>query len=107
MLSSLQIRRNTGVPAFLRVCIVILAIVAMLGVATGSTSPAHLHAKAPSGGCDICFAAHVASLEAKTNTAILQTPQVFGRITAFSALSSYRLLYRSSFLTRGPPSLSL
>lgn len=104
MLALLQLRRTTGSPAFLRACIVLLAIVALLGVATDSTSPAHLHAKAPAGGCDICFAAHVASLEAKTATAILQTPQVFGLITAFLAFSTYRLLYKCSFLSRGPPS---
>ena len=107
MLSSLQLRRTAGSPAFLRVCIVLLALVALLGVATDSTSPAHLHAKAPAGGCDICFAAHVASLEAKTGTAMLLTPQVFGRLASFCVVSGYRLLHESSVLSRGPPFLSL
>ena len=107
MLLNPQIRRNGGIAVFLRVCIVLLAIAAMLGVATSSTSPAHLHPKAPAGGCDICFAAHVAALEAKTVTTILQTPQVFGRVTACATVSSYRLLCRNPFLTRGPPFYSL
>ncbi|MES1260147.1 MAG: hypothetical protein ABUS49_00320 [Acidobacteriota bacterium] len=107
MLFNPQIRRNGRLSAFLRVCIVLVAIVAMLGVATSATSSAHLHPKAPAGGCDICLAAHVASLEAKAVTTILQTPRVFGRITASATVPGYRLLYRSSFLTRGPPSFSL
>ena len=107
MIKTVQIRRNGAIAASLRVCIVLLAIAALLGVATGSNSPAHRHAKAPAGGCEICFAAHVASFEAKAFRAILHAPQVVGRIALCPAVSCYRLFYRSSFLTRGPPSISL
>lgn len=85
----------------------ILALAAMIGIATASTSPAHFHAKPPSNGCDICFTAHIASLEAKTIAAAIQAPQVHDCILAAVAISGYRLFRGKAALTRGPPSLSL
>lgn len=80
----------------------------MLGVATAAASPAHFHASAPARGCDICFTAHIASLEAKSIAALIQTPQTHGfLITGLAISSGYQLFRTKASLTRGPPSLSL
>lgn len=107
MIRNVQTRSNTGIagllPAWLRILVMVVAIAAVLGVATGSASPAHFHLKAPAGGCDICFAAHVAAFEAKSLAVSLQAPHVVERITTCSAISGYQLYLSKSSLTRGPP----
>ena len=87
-----------------RAVILLLAIAAMLGVAAASSSPAHFHAKPPANGCDICFTAHIVSLEAKAIPAIVHAPRVYGFLAPSAAVSGYRLLRGSESLTRGPPS---
>src|SRR5882757_5847358 len=87
-----------------RFFVMLLAIAAMLSVATASSSSAHFHAKPPANGCDVCFAAHVASLEAKTIAPVALAPRAHGWITLCSAISGYQLFRSKAFLTRGPPS---
>jgi hypothetical protein len=86
-----------------RFVILLVALAAMLGVVTASSSPAHFHAKPPANGCDICFTAHVASVEAKVVAATVHAPHVHGFIVLRTAISHYRLLRGESSLTRGPP----
>jgi hypothetical protein len=90
-------------PGTFRFLILLLAIASVLGVATAASSPAHFHANPPSSGCDVCFAAHVASLEARTVAALIHTPVLYGHVTLLAARSGYRLFRSSASLTRGPP----
>lgn len=94
-------------PGTFRFLIVLLAIASVLGVATAASSPAHFHANPPSSGCDVCFAAHVASLEAKTIAALTYAPVLYGQVALLPALSGYQLFRSSASLSRGPPSLTL
>src|SRR5438132_11984977 len=88
----------------IRYFVLLLALAAMLGVATASSSSSHFHAKPAASGCDVCFAAHVASLEAKTIAPGPVAPQVHGSITLCAGISGYRIFRNKAFLTRGPPS---
>jgi hypothetical protein len=87
-----------------RFFVLLLAIAAVLGVATATASPAHFHANPPSNGCDLCFAAHVASLEAANIAAATHTPLWDGHITLCSPVLGYQLFRSKASLTRGPPS---
>jgi hypothetical protein len=94
-------------PGSIRFFVLLIAIAALLGVATVSSSPAHFHANPPANGCDLCFAAHVASLEARTIATVDHALLLQGRIVLCSAISGYQVFRSKAFLTRGPPSLSL
>ena len=111
MIRNVQTFGRTGMagrlPAWLRIVVMVVAIAAIVGVATGSASPAHFHLKTPAGSCDICFAAHVAAFEAKSVAVVLQAPHIVGRIATCSAISGYQLYLSKSSLTRGPPALAL
>src|SRR5947208_478577 len=91
-------------PGKFRFFVLLIAIAAVLGVATASASPAHFHANPPANGCDLCFAAHVASLEAAIIAAVAHAPLWHGHITVCSPISGYQLFHSKASLTRGPPS---
>lgn len=87
-----------------RLIVLLLALTAMLGVATASASPAHFHAKPPATSCDICFTAQLASLEAKAIGAIPLVCPVQICLIAAAPDTRYRLFRTDPALTRGPPS---
>jgi hypothetical protein len=108
MMMNVQVRRKIGVAVWLRLCVIMVAIAALLGVAAGSTAPEHLHAKAPAGGgCDICFAAHIASPQAASSVRALPAPEVTGSVSLYKACPGYQFVRSSSPSTRGPPSSQL
>jgi len=107
MLLNLHRRKDRGMSRWLRILVMAFAIVAILGVATGSASPAHFHLKAPAGGCDICFAAHIASFEAKSLASFLAVPEQAGQTVICTAASGYQSFRSRSSLSRGPPTLAL
>jgi hypothetical protein len=94
-------------PGKFRFFVLLIAIAAVLGVATASASPAHFHADPPTNGCDLCFAAHVASLEPGAIAAVTHAPLWDGPITLCSPIPGYQIFRSSAYLTRGPPSSSL
>src|SRR4051812_17199099 len=91
-------------PGKLRFLVVLIAIAAMLGVVTASASPSHFHSNPPASGCDLCVAAHVASLEAAIIASVAHAPLWHGHITLYSPVSGYQLFRSEAALTRGPPS---
>jgi hypothetical protein len=88
-----------------RTAILIAAVLALLGVAMASTSPAHFHERA-GGRCDICATAHVVSLEAQTVFHFVGSVAVCDRLAPPAAASAYQLLLDSASSSRGPPSLA-
>jgi hypothetical protein len=108
MIRSLKVRNIIRGTGWLRFLVIMVAIAALLGVAAGSVTPAHFHAKAPAGGiCDICFAAHLASPEAASTVSVLQSPETAGMVSACETCAGYQLIHSSSVSTRGPPSTQL
>ena len=90
----------------LRICAMLVALIALLAVSAAAESPAHFHLKQPPSGCDLCFAAHLASSGAQ-DTQPWQAPDVEARNTIVSAFFGYERISRNRSLSRGPPSLSL
>jgi hypothetical protein len=108
MIRSLKVRNIIRGTGWLRFLVIMVAIAALLGVAAGSVTPAHLHAKAPAGGsCDICFAAHLASPEAASLASVLPAPETEGNVSVCETCAGYQLIHSTSFSTRGPPSTQL
>lgn len=108
MIRNLKVRSITPGSGWLRFLVIMVAIAALLGVAAGSVTPAHFHAKAPAGGsCDVCFAAHVASSEAQKSVSVLPVPETADRTAVCATCGGYQLIHSSSSSTRGPPSTQL
>lgn len=85
-----------------KILILLLALIAMLGVATASTSPAHLHLTSSSNRCDLCFTAQIAAFE-NPSVQLLQLPAVTGRLSLFLAVTTYIPVNSQPNCSRGPP----
>jgi len=75
-------------------------------VATASASPAHAHLKTPDAGCDVCFTAHITSVETPSAYVFL-APEIRGVVTILPVLLGYQPCDSESFSSRGPPSVVL
>jgi hypothetical protein len=93
-------------PRTLRTFVLLVAFVAMLGVATVSASPAHFHADSSANGCNICFAAHTVAFETPSIQAIL-CPEPGGRAAPLVPVPAYHACAAQVSFSRGPPTSSL
>ncbi|GEM_PF-5230536 len=91
-------------PRVLRIAAVLLALIALLGVASAAASPAHIHLTTPDAGCDICLTAHMAAADTPC-TLVFLAPEVRGVLTVLPVLSGYQAHSSESTYSRGPPSL--
>ncbi|HXJ39025.1 MAG TPA: hypothetical protein VNH18_07090 [Bryobacteraceae bacterium] len=89
-----------------RLCVLFVVILALLGVATASASPAHFHPKTAT-GCDVCLTASHTAAAKLGSTQLLQAPQTRRAATLILAHFRYELLRYHASHTRGPPSLAL
>lgn len=89
-----------------RLLVLFAVILALLGVATASASPAHFHPKTAT-GCDICLTASLTAGAEVAEIQVLAVPQQRGMLEAPAASSFYSLLRYHATHTRGPPAHSL
>jgi hypothetical protein len=89
-----------------RVCVLFAVILALLGVATATASPAHFHPKTAS-GCDLCLTAGLTAAAELAQVQALPAPQTRTLAGVMLAQSSYELLRYHASHTRGPPSTAV
>jgi hypothetical protein len=85
-------------PRALRICVLMLAIFAMLGVSAAS---AMLIDSSPN-GCNICFVAHTVAFETPSAQPLFG-PEIVGRATLVPAVFGYRACASRHSCSRGPP----
>lgn len=89
-----------------RTIVLMLGLVAMLGIATISASPAHSHLTSSADKCDICFTAHFSAVETPI-IAPFHAPDVEEHAALVLAVSAYQALAAAPSFSRGPPPSSL
>ena len=89
-------------PRRLRIAVLLVALAAMLGIATVSASPLHNHLTGSAAGCDICFSAHLPAVETPA-VHVLHDPQTAEPLIFTSAVVVYQALDGESSSSRGPP----
>jgi hypothetical protein len=88
-----------------KVCALLLALVALLAVSAASDSPAHFHDKQQPSNCDLCYVAHFAAC----GTPVVQplhAPSLEGRAAPVAAFFSYEQVLGNPACSRGPPSIT-
>jgi hypothetical protein len=93
-------------PRSFRTFVLLMAFVAMLGVATVSASPAHFHADSSANGCNICFAAHTVAFETPSIQAVF-CPEIGDKAALPMPVSGYHARAAQVSFSRGPPTPSL
>ncbi len=88
--------------------VLLVALAAMLGVATVSASPAHWQEdSAAPGRCELCItAAHLAAYETPP-VLLLPAPEISGRSAQPLVFFCYLPVSLDCFCSRGPPALFL
>ena len=92
----------------IKVFVLLVALAAMLGVATVSASPAHWQEdSAASGRCELCItAAHLTAYEAPP-VLLLPAPEISERSGQPLVVFGYEPVSSVCFCSRGPPALFL
>lgn len=90
----------------LKTFVLLVALAAMLGVASASVTPAHWHHDSAPGRCDLCFTAHVAAFESSSVDG-LPEPEVSGQVAITVLFFGYKPATAVSSSSRGPPAGSL
>lgn len=85
-----------------RVLVLFAVILALLGVASASASPAHFHPKTAT-GCDLCVSASLLAGGEIATVQVLAAPRQRGMLDAAATGSAYSLLRYHATHTRGPP----
>jgi hypothetical protein len=94
-----------SMPRTVRIIILAVALVAALGLATVSSSPAHVHTKASPAGCDICFVAHAPAVETPA-LHLVHAPEIAGRAAPYLLFFEYEPESTRTLGSRGPPSFN-
>lgn len=89
-----------------RLLVLFAVILALLGVATASASPAHFHPKTAT-GCDLCVSASLMAGGEIATVQVLAAPRQRGKLDASATGSAYSLLRHHATHTRGPPADTL
>ena len=89
-----------------RMVVLLAVILALLGVATASASPAHFHPKTAT-GCDLCLTASLTASAQLAQTEAVPVPQSRALAEILTVQSRYELLRYHASHTRGPPAPAL